>query len=101
MLTELVGEHGGVEPVERQLPPVDHFDQAFEHLALVADLVAEAKLLVTLDQAEGPHHCRLGRALFLLLHGSTVSWPRPAPGSTCLSLNDRHSNPCRTRRHRI
>src|SRR5712691_1872313 len=68
MLAELVAEHGGVEPVERQLPPIHQFDEAFEHLGFLANLVSEAELLVAFDKAERLH--RRGALLvgFLLLH---------------------------------
>src|SRR5437764_944879 len=56
MLAELVGEDGGVEPVERELAAVDHVDQRVQHLALLPHFVAEAEVLAALDQAD-----RLGR----------------------------------------
>ena len=61
MLPELVGEHGGVEPVERELAPVDHFHQRVEHLDLLPHLVAEAEVVRALHQAERPDgRCRRG-----------------------------------------
>src|SRR5436305_10829331 len=68
MLAELVAEHGGVEPVERQLPPIHQFDEAFQHFGFLANLVAEAELLVAFHKAQRLH--RRGALLvgFLLLH---------------------------------
>src|SRR5688500_10291949 len=55
MLPELVAEDGGVEPVEREVAPVDQLDQRVEHLGLVADLVAKAEVLLALDQTDRLH----------------------------------------------
>ena len=32
MLTELVREHRGIEPVEGHVAPIDHINQRIEHL---------------------------------------------------------------------
>src|SRR6266513_1021929 len=52
MLAELVGEDGGVEPVEAQLAPVHHVHQRVQHLRLLARLVAETEVLAALDEAQ-------------------------------------------------
>src|SRR5437868_3231353 len=54
MLAELVGEHGGVEPVEAQVAAIDHFHQRVQHLCLVPYLVAEAEVLLTFHETERP-----------------------------------------------
>src|SRR5947209_4654366 len=52
MLTELVREDGGVEPVERHVAAIDHFDQRIEHRGLLAGLVAKAEVFFALDEAQ-------------------------------------------------
>src|SRR5256885_8955620 len=88
MLAKLMAQHRGVEPIKRQLAPIDHFDQAFQHFGFLAHLVTKTKLLIPLHEAQ-----RLGRrlrlgGLLLLLHRSILlQVPLRAP------LTRRRSNP--------
>src|SRR5258708_39250803 len=72
MLTKLMAQHGGVEPVEGQLAPIDHFDQAFQYFGFLTDLVAKAELLIALDEAQRLHRLGAGCACLLLLHRSIL-----------------------------
>src|SRR5207249_2753728 len=57
MLAELMRKNGGVEPIERELAPIDHIDERFKDFALLSHFVAEAELLLALDQVQGLHTC--------------------------------------------
>src|SRR6185437_11134273 len=52
MLAELVGEDGGVEPIEREIAPIHHFHQRFQHLRLVTHLVTKTKVVAALHEAQ-------------------------------------------------
>src|SRR5687767_71959 len=74
MLPELMGKDGGVEPVEGEVPAVDHVDQRLEDLRLLPDLVAEAVLLAAFDEVESLHRARLLAAA--RLHLTQLPAPR-------------------------
>src|SRR5690349_2704378 len=52
MLTKLVRKHSSVEPVEREIAAVDHFDEGIQDFGLLPDLVAEAEMLAPFDEAQ-------------------------------------------------
>src|SRR2546429_8236758 len=52
MPSELMRKDCGVEPVEVALLLMHHFHQRIEHFAFLADFVAEAVVLVALDQRQ-------------------------------------------------
>src|SRR5687768_1497206 len=101
MLSELVAEDGGVEPVERQVATVHQVDQGVEHLGLVTDLVAEAEVLVALDETDRLHV--LHRPILPRPRGAIAGAPPrrthtlsslPAnPVGTRLALPERHATP--------
>jgi len=45
MPAELMGEHGGVKPVEGKIAPMDHFYERIEDFGLLSELVAKTKLV--------------------------------------------------------
>jgi hypothetical protein len=58
MLAKLMGEDGGIKPVEGEVAPVDHFHQRIKHLRLVSHLIAEAEVLAALHETEHLHLVR-------------------------------------------
>src|SRR5262245_55992157 len=101
MLPELMGDDRGVEPVECQLAAVDHIHQRVEHLRLLPHLIAEAEMLLALNQTQGLNDRRLGRHCHSCY--SRCASPRPAAaytagrrlvGESTSNMQSRRIDPC-------
>ena len=53
MLTKLMGEDGGVKPVEAEFAAMDHVDQRAEDAGFLARFVAETEMMAAFDQTDG------------------------------------------------
>jgi len=51
MLPELVAQDGGVEPVEGEIPAVNHVHQRIQDLGFLSDFVSEAEVIFAFDKA--------------------------------------------------
>jgi len=52
MLSQLVRQDRGIEPIKAILPFFDHLDEGVENLGFLADLIAKAKVLTAFDKAQ-------------------------------------------------
>ena len=52
MLAKLVGEDGGIKPIESNVATIDQIDQGIEDFGLFTNVIAETEMLFTLDQGK-------------------------------------------------
>ena len=60
MLAKLMGQNGGVEPVEGNVAPIDQFHEGIQNTRLLPGLVTKAEMMPAFYEAEGFHRIGFG-----------------------------------------